>query len=321
MFHFVGLSSGEEDRFDGATLNRNLTPPRARNAVQRNDSYCVAVNKSRGLGGAFNSPLRQRPIHRPSPLAMENGRPQTPRTSALAMTSTPEEAPNGPTVRPTSTVAMPTPPLGSTEEGSSASPSPSVGPSQEIPPQPPPRWDSEADTSKVNFTLPSGLQLRLKLSDDQRPVDVGTTLNGTPAPPPPSQFSNQSPTMELPPSYDQALARLGKSPHTSVSSEPSTPSREQRKSWGEDTNGDSNIIRPPSPFTTEDQTPFKRDGFGRMSMSEKRGRAALDARQSEYFNKREQEREGKLGEISVILNFFCKNDEWQRSWHRGMPGL
>lgn len=291
------LSSGEEDRFDGPTSNRNLAPLRPRNAVQRNDSYCVAVNKSRGSGGLFNGPLRQRPIHRPSPLAMENGRPQTIRANASALTSTPveaskpEDAPSDPTERPTSTVAMPTPPLGSTEERSSAPSSPSMGPSQELPPQPPPRWDSEADTSKVNFTLPSGLQLRLKPPDDQRLLGVGTTLNGTPAPPPPSQFSNQSPTMELPPSYDQALARLGKSPHTSVSSEPSTPSREQRKSWGEDTNGDANIIRPPSPFTTEDQTPFKRDGFGRMSMSEKRGRAALDARQSEYFIKREQDRE------------------------------
>lgn len=291
------LSSGEEDRFDGPALNKNLAPLRPRNAVQRNDSYCVAVNKSRGSGGLFNGPLRQRPIHRPSPLAMENGRPQTIRANASAMTSTPveaskpEDAPSDPTERPTSTVAMPTPPLGSTEERSSAPSSPSMGPSQELPPQPPPRWDSEADTSKVNFTLPSGLQLRLKPPDDQRLLGVGTTLNGTPAPPPPSQFSNQSPTMELPPSYDQALARLGKSPHTSVSSEPSTPSREQRKSWGEDTNGDANIIRPPSPFTTEDQTPFKRDGFGRMSMSEKRGRAALDARQSEYFIKREQDRE------------------------------
>lgn len=291
------LSSGEEDRFDGPTSNRNLAPLRPRNAVQRNDSYCVAVNKSRGSGGLFNGPLRQRPIHRPSPLAMENGRPQTIRANASALTSTPveaskpEDAPSDPTERPTSTVAMPTPPLGSTEERSSAPSSPSMGPSQELPPQPPPRWDSEADTSKVNFTLPSGLQLRLKPPDDQRLLGVGTTLNGTPAPPPPSQFSNQSPTMELPPSYDQALARLGKSPHTSVSSEPSTPSREQRKSWGEDTNSDANIIRPPSPFTTEDQTPFKRDGFGRMSMSEKRGRAALDARQSEYFIKREQDRE------------------------------
>lgn len=293
------LSSGEEDRFDGPTSNRNLAPLRPRNAVQRNDSYCVAVNKSRGSGGLFNGPLRQRPIHRPSPLAMENGRPQTIRANASAMTSTPveaskpEDAPSDPTERPTSTVAMPTPPLGSTEERSSAPSSPSMGPSQELPPQPPPRWDSEADTSKVNFTLPSGLQLRLKPPDDQRLLGVGTTLNGTPAPPPPSQFSNQSPTMELPPSYDQALARLGKSPHTSVSSEPSTPSREQRKSWGEDTNSDANIIRPPSPFTTEDQTPFKRDGFGRMSMSEKRGRAALDARQSEYFIKREQDREAQ----------------------------
>lgn len=322
MVLFIGLSSGEEDRFDGPTLNRNLAPLRPRNAVQRNDSYCVAVNKSRGSGGLFNSPLRQRPIHRPSPLAMENGRPQTIRANASAMTSTPveaskpEDAPSDPTERPTSTVAMPTPPLGSTEERSSAPSSPSMVPSQELPPQPPPRWDSEADTSKVNFTLPSGLQLRLKPPDDQRLLGVGTTLNGTPAPPPPSQFSNQSPTMELPPSYDQALARLGKSPHTSVSSEPSTPSREQRKSWGEDTNGDANIIRPPSPFTTEDQTPFKRDGFGRMSMSEKRGRAALDARQSEYFIKREQDREGKSGEISGTFKFFCKFDEWQNSWHR-----
>ena len=59
-------------------------------------------------------------------------------------------------------------------------------------------------------------------------------------------------------------------------------------------NGDTPIIRPPSPFTTDDTIPFQRDGFGRISISEKRGRATLDARQSEYFSKRDQDKsEGK----------------------------
>ena len=293
LFLSLGLSSTEEDRFDERIFNRNLTPVRARNGVQRNDSYCVAVNKNKSPGGPFYSPYRQRPIHRPSPLAMENVRPQTPRTSAPAVTSTPveigpEDAPNVPSGRPISTVAMPTPPLGSTEERSSALASPPQGPSQGPPPQPPPRWDSEADSSMINYTLPAGLQLRLKMPDIQRFPERGTTPTGT-APPPPVQFSNQSPTREDPPSYDQALVRLGKSPHTSVSSEPSTPGREKRKSWGELMNGDNTIIRPPSPFTTDEQIPFKRDGFGRISISEKRGRATLDAKQSEYFNKREQD--------------------------------
>lgn len=289
------LSSGEEDRFDEPSLNRNLTPMRARNAVHRNDSYCVAVNKNLSPGGAFYSPYRQRPIHRPSPLAMENARPQNSRSGSPAMTSTPVDirpgdAPNVPFGRPTSTVAMPTPPLGSTEERPSAPASPSQGPLQVPPPQPPPRWDSEADTSEIDYSLPSGLQLRVKMPDVQRSPERGTTPTGTP-PLPPAQFSNEEPIKELPPSYDQAVARLGKSPHASVSSEPSTPSREQRKSWSEYMNGETPIIRPPSPFTTDDSNPFRRDGFGRISISEKRGRATLDARQSEYFNKREQDEE------------------------------
>lgn len=221
------------------------------------------------------------------------------------MTSTPVEnragvAPvNVPAGRPTSTVAMPTPPLGSTDERPSGPASPSQAPSKPLPPQPPPRWDSEADTSKINYGLPAGLSLRLKMPDGQRSPERGTTP--TTPPPPPAQFSNQSPTRELPPSYDQAVARLGRSPHPSVSSEPSTPSREQRKSWSEDVNGETPIIRPPSPFSTDEDNPFQRDGFGRMSMSEKRGRAALDARQSEYFIKRDQDR--NEGENGYFLTF------------------
>ena len=257
----------------------------------------MAVNKSQSPGGPFYSPFRQRPVHRPSPLAMENNRAKTLGSSAPTMTSTPVEnrsgeAPNFPTDRPTSTVAMPTPPLESTDERPSGPASPSQAPPKPLPPQPPPRWDSEADSSKVNYGLPSGLQLRLKMPDGQRSPERGATP--TTPPPPPEQFSNQSPTREYPPSYDQAVARLGRSPHASVSSEPTTPSREERKSWSEDMNGDTPIIRPPSPFTTDDTTPFQRDGFGRISMSEKRGRATLDARQSEYYSKRDQDRsEGK----------------------------
>lgn len=299
----TGLSSSGEDEFNEPLVSRNLTPIRARNAVHRNDSYCVAVNKSKNLGSPFYSPFRQRPIHRPSPLAMENGRPHTLGSSAPTMTSTPVdnrsgEAPNSPIGRPASTVAMPTPPLGSTDERPPVPSSPSQVPSNPLPPQPPPRWDSAKDTSKINYGLPSGLQLRLKMPEGQQSPERGSSPNSPP--PPPAQFSNESPTRELPPSYDQAVARLRKSPQPSVSSEPATPSREQRKSWSEDVNGDAPIIRPPSPFSSnEEQTPFQRDGFGRMSMSEKRGRAALDARQSEYFIKREQDRsEGRDTEIS-----------------------
>lgn len=131
------------------------------------------------------------------------------------------------------------------------------------------------------------------MPDAQRAPEQSVLENGTSdttpsTPPPPAQFSNQSPTRELPPSYDQAVARLGRSPHASVSSEPTTPSKEQRKSWTEDS-AENQIIAPPSAFSSEDVNPFQRDGFGRLSMSEKRGRAALDARQSQYFMKRDQE--------------------------------
>lgn len=295
-FSHVGLPGNLEDQFNESITNRNLTPIRARNAVHRNDSYCVAVNKSQSLGSQFYSPFRQRPIHRPSPLAMGSDRAQPLALSSPARTSTPAEgattaALNVPSGRPTSTVAIPTPPLGSTEERPSGPASPAQAPAKPPPPLPPPRWDSAAD----NYRLPTGLQLRLKIPDaqpnqDQRAQESESNASTPSTPPPPAQFSNHSSTREYPPSYDQAVARLGRSPHTSVSSEPTTPSKEQRKSWTEDS-AENQIIAPPSPFSSEDiDNPFQRDGFGRLSMSEKRGRAALDARQSEYFIKRDQDR-------------------------------
>lgn len=287
---FSGHPSSEEDQFNESITNKNLSPIRARNAVHRNDSYCVAVNKSQSPGTQFYSPFRQRPVHRPSPLAMGNNRAQPLAPSSLAMASSSEAstsaAENVPTGRPTSTVAIPTPPVGTTDERPPGPGSPSQAPSKLPPPLPPPRWDSAAD----NYRLPAGLQLRLKMPDSQKAQEQrsqeGRSSASLPStPPPPAQFSNQSPTTEFPPSYDQAVARLGRSPHASVSSEPTTPS----KTWTEDS-AENQIIAPPSPFSSEDGNPFQRDGFGRLSMSEKRGRAALDARQSEYFIKRDQER-------------------------------
>lgn len=260
--------------------------------MNRNDSYCVAVNKSLSPGTQFYSPFRQRPVHRPSPLATGNDRAHTLAPSSLAMASSSEAstsaAENVPVGRPTSTVAIPTPPVGTTDERPSGPGSPSHAPTKlhVPPPLPPPRWDSAAD----NYRLPAGLQLRLKMPDSQRAqgqrVQEGGDNASLPStPPPPAQFSNQAPTTDFPPPYDQAVARLGRSPHASVSSEPTTPS----KTWTEDS-AENQIIAPPSPFSSEDGNPFQRDGFGRLSMSEKRGRAALDARQSEYFIKRDQER-------------------------------
>ena len=270
--------------------NKNLTPIRARNAVHRNDSYCVAVNKSQSPGTQFYSPFRQRPVHRLSPLAIGNNRAQPPAPSSLAIASSSgastSAAENVPAGRPTSTVAIPTPPVGTTDERPPGPGSPSHAPAKLPPPLPPPRWDSATD----NYRLPAGLQLRVKMPDpqkaqEQRSQEGGSSASLPGTPPPPAQFSNQSPTTEFPPSYDQAVARLGRSPHASVSSEPTTPS----KTWTEDS-AENQIIAPPSPFSSEDGNPFQRDGFGRLSMSEKRGRAALDARQSEYFIKRDQER-------------------------------
>lgn len=258
--------------------------------MQRNDSYCVAVNKSQSPGTQFYSPFRQRPVHRLSPLAVGNNRAQPLAPSSLAMASSSGAstlaAENVPAGRPTSTVAIPTPPVGTTDERPAGPGSPSQAPAKLPPPLPPPRWDSAAD----NYRLPAGLQLRLKMPDpqraqEQRDEEGGRNANLPSTPPPPAQFSNQSPTTESPPSYDQAVARLGRSPHASVSSEPTTPS----KTWREDS-AENPIIAPPSPFSSEDGNPFQRDGFGRLSMSEKRGRAALDARQSEYFVKRDQDR-------------------------------
>ena len=295
IFYFsssnVGLPSSQEDQFNESMVSRNLSPIRARNAVHRNDSYCVAINKSQTPGSPFYSPFRQRPVHRPSPLAMANDRVPPLATSSPARTSTPmdgrsengiESGANVLTGRPISTIAIPTPPLESTDEKPS---SPSQAPVKPLAPQPPPRWDSEVDPSaNNNYNLQARLKLRLKMPDAERPQEEGT--NSKP-PSPPSQFSNQSPSQECPPSYDQAVARLGRSPHASVSSEHATP-REQRKSLTEE-NAENSIIAPPSPFSTE-ENPFQRDGFGRTSMSEKRGRATLDARQSEFFVKREQDR-------------------------------
>lgn len=293
----LGLPSSQEDQFNESMVKRHLTPIRARNAVHRNDSYCVAVNKSQTSGSPFYSPFRQRPVHRPSPLAMENDRAQPLAPSSQARTSTPMEGRavynrdvasvsspglNVPTGRPTSTIAIPTPPLESTDDRPSGPGSPTQAPVKPPPPQPPPRWDSEKDPS--NYNLQARLKLRLKMPD-QSPQGEGAN---TKIPSPPAQFSSQSPAREYPPSYDQAVARLGRSPHASVSSEPSTPSREQRKSWTEES-VENPIIAPPSPFSSE-ENPFQRDGFGRLSMSEKRGRAALDARQSEFFMKRDQDR-------------------------------
>ncbi|KAL9968293.1 hypothetical protein ACROYT_G026648 [Oculina patagonica] len=268
------IPSNLEDQFNESITSRNLTPIRARNAVHRNDSYCVAVNKSQSPGSQFYSPFRQRPIHRPSPLAMGNDRAQPLAPSSLARTSTPAEgastaALNVPSGRPTSTVAIPTPPLGSTDERPSGPGSPAQAPAKPPPPQPPPRWDSAAD----NYRLPTGLQLKLKMPDaqrtqEQRAQEGGSNASSPGTPPPPAQFKNSSPTREYPPSYDQAVARLGRSPHASVSSEPTTPSKEQRKSWSEE-NAENQIIAPPSQFSSEDiDNPFQRDGFGRLSMTE-----------------------------------------------------
>lgn len=289
------LPSRQEDQFNESMVSRNLSPIRARNAVHRNDSYCVAINKSQIPGSPFYSPFRQRPVHRPSPLAMINDRAPPLAPSSPTRTSTPmdsrseygiESGANVPTGRPTSTVAIPTPPLESTDEKPTGPASPSQVAAKPLAPQPPPRWDSEADPSaNNNYNLQARLKLKLKMPDAEGPQKEGTNIK---LPSPPSQFSNQSPSQECPPSYDQAVARLGRSPHASVSSEPSTPSREQRKSFTEE-NVENSIIAPPSPFS-EEENPFQRDGFGRTSMSEKRGRATLDARQSEYFIKREQER-------------------------------
>lgn len=259
---------------------------------------------------------------------MGNDRAQPLAPSSLAMTSTVEGGSsaslNVPVGRPTSTVAIPTPPLGSTDERPSGPGSPSQAPAKAPPPQPPPRWDSAAD----NYRLPTGLQLRLKMPDAQRTQEQrapeGASNVSTPStPPPPAQFSNQSPTREPPPSYDQAVARLGRSPHASVSSEPATPSKEQRKSWTEDS-AENQIIAPPSPFSSEDTNPFQRDGFGRLSMSEKRGRAALDARQSEYFMKRDQEKNDSKEAfvLRTICDLSCglksvgpnRNKSWEREF-------
>lgn len=275
--------------------------------MNRNDSYCVAVNKSLSPGTQFYSPFRQRPVHRPSPLATGNDRAHTLAPSSLAMASSLEAstsaAENVPAGRPTSTVAIPTPPVGTTDERPSGPGSPSHAPTKlhVPPPLPPPRWDSAAD----NYRLPAGLQLRLKMPDSQRAQEQRVQEGGDNAslpstPPPPAQFSNQAPTTDFPPPYDQAVARLGRSPHASVSSEPTTPS----KTWTEDS-AENQIIAPPSPFSSEDGTPFQRDGFGRLSMSEKRGRAALDARQSEYFIKRDQERSESKRTLVCLRLTMC----------------
>ena len=206
---------------------------------------------------------------------------------------------NVPSGRPTSTVALPTPPVGSTDDRPPGAGSAGKNSTKGAPPMPPPRWDSATAVSTgSSYGSPSERKLRLDIKSAQQ---RGAK---SPTPPPPPQFSNHSPLeeehasdMELP-SYDQAVARLSRSPDSTVNSEAiDSPSREEQRLWA---SGDNQIIAPPSPFSS-DENPFQRDGFGRQSMSEKRGRGTLDATQSEYYNKREKDRSGSKGKILLCL--------------------
>ena len=286
----------DEDEFSPDAIQLNLTPQRERNAVKRNDSYCVAVNKSQSSDKIY-SPLsaRNRIEIRPSPLAASRERVQirSQQNSSLISSSTPV-APRSvyailsegvtsstpttiyvPGERPTSTVAVPTPPVGSTKGTPSRYGA--------TPPQPPQRWDSAMDTS-VEYRLIQQLQS----AESEGPNGPKITL------PPPPQFMEEPDEGEVPgkgpPSYEEALVHSRKSsrPSESLSSDGSKSTKEDPRSWSLENLEDDSAFVPESPLP--DDSPFSREGFGRQSMSEKRGRGTLDAKQSEFYLKREQQR-------------------------------
>ena len=135
------------------------------------------------------------------------------------------------------------------------------------------------------------------------------------APPSPAQPGPSSPP---PPSYESVMSRRESQPTT-----PTTPSSKFDQSpFSSDT--DYTDSAPLSPLDADGVTnPFDRDGIGRQSMSEKRGRAALDAKQSTFFVNRERLKEDKglfitnlLQTFSVSVFFFLRasSSPWNRRY-------
>lgn len=124
--------------------------------------------------------------------------------------------------------------------------------------------------------LRSSLQSRSKT----RPAPIAIS-------PTPPQSGPSSPS---PPSYEAVMSRRESQPSSPVSSNTDYT--------------DSAPLSPLSPLEGEGiKNPFERDAIGRQSMSEKRGRATLDAKQSYFFVNRERLKEDK-GLWDYIFVFF-----------------
>lgn len=141
----------EEDDFSAEPLN--LTPIKPRNFVKRNESYCHAVNRTMSpmMAPTPYGKRVQRPGRVISPRAVRGETPgKSPQESPTTENSrTFITRPNEPftstprAVYPTSTVAHPTPPVGSTSDFAS---------SRLVPPRVPPRMDSVEDV-RGNYVI------------------------------------------------------------------------------------------------------------------------------------------------------------------------
>lgn len=191
------------------------------------------------------------------------------RSSGALRTSISRNIPN----RPSSTVAMPTPPLGSTQDRSPVSDGP-VNQSNESKgrnptPIPPPRVDS------YNSSVIANYQIHHQMSNGRYNKMNAST----------SQDQKIPPEVSLPPS-------LTASERDELSSYPKGSERKRTSESetldNEVFNESKDVVFAGSELPSDNA--FDREGFGRQSMSEKRARASMDAKKTEIYQKRERQK-------------------------------
>ncbi|XP_031549920.1 partitioning defective 3 homolog isoform X2 [Actinia tenebrosa] len=244
----------EDDEFSEEPVALNFSVAKSRNIVQRNESYCFAVTKSK-------QPYRRSPLITREPA----------RSSGALRTSMSGNIPN----RPSSTVAMPTPPLGSTQDRSAVNDGPdsqsNVSKVSNPTPVPPPRVDSYNSSVIANYQIhqqmANGRYSKLNANTSQ---DQGTIPPAVPQPP--LLIANEK---------EKLLSAYPKGYERTRSSESETMDNEVF-------NDSKDVVFAGSELP--DDNPFDREGFGRQSMSEKRARASMDAKKTEIYQKRERQK-------------------------------
>lgn len=237
LFGLILDSQEEEDGFreNVVPMPLNLSPSKYRTAVQRNESYCYAI------GGPQKRPVRSSPLISKGLETIQD--------------------------RPSSTVAVPTPPsLTTTIDGPTKTRNPT--------PIPPPRGDSFNKSTIANYQI-------------QRHM---ATTNGTkfvvaanvPHPPSPTrQKANDESSIRRSynrlPSYEQTIQRLRSRSSTSDSQD------------REDLQDSQDIVFASADIASD--SPFEREGFGRQSMSEKKARSSVDAKKTQMYLIREKQKE------------------------------